>query len=214
METVNCWLCDSTAQLLKEVATPQYYHCAHCDLIFIDQRYILEPAEEKKRYLLHNNSCENKGYVQYLRNFIATAVHPFITDIQRGLDFGCGPNPVLSQLLREQGIAMDYYDPFFHPRPVFAGRRYDLITCTEVLEHVRHPRTVLELLSEHLQARGILSIMTQFHHQQPFSTWWYRQDKTHICFFSPKSFRWIAKHFNLKIVHCNDKNICVLSKQC
>jgi hypothetical protein len=210
MQTCNCWLCGSLANKITDLERPQYFHCSRCDLIFIDEHYILSTADEKKRYLLHNNTYENKGYLEYLKGFISNAITPFKQEINNGLDFGCGPTPVLSQLLSEQGIAMDHYDPLFYPALVFDGQQYELIACTEVLEHVRHPFAVLKLLSKHLHPRGILSIMTQFHQQQPFNTWWYRQDKTHICFYSPKTFRWIATHLNLNVVYCNERNICVL----
>lgn len=212
MKICHCWLCHSPANNIVGLENPQYFHCPSCDLIFIDEHYILDTADEKKRYLLHDNTYQNKGYVKYLKNFIAQGINPFKQNIKNGLDFGCGPSPVLSQLLSEQGIAMDHYDPYFYPELEFKGQHYDLITCTEVLEHIRHPLTVLTSLVQHLHPQGILSVMTQFHHQQPFSSWWYRQDKTHICFFSAKTFRWIATYFNLRIIYCNNQNICVLCK--
>ncbi|MBO8138417.1 MAG: methyltransferase domain-containing protein [Desulfotomaculum sp.] len=54
----------------------------------------------------------------------------------------------------------------------------------------------MQLLKEHLAAKGILALMTLYHNNHNFKNWWYRQDKTHICFYSPKTFSWIAKHLS------------------
>jgi len=35
-----------------------------------------------------------------------------------GLDYGCGPGPTLSVMLREKGFKMADYDPFFKPMPL------------------------------------------------------------------------------------------------
>ncbi|MBO8136956.1 MAG: class I SAM-dependent methyltransferase [Desulfotomaculum sp.] len=206
----SCWLCGSISETINDVKSPIYYHCPVCDLIFIDDEYILSPREEKKRYTLHENTRENQGYVKFLTGFINEAVKPYMKNIKTGLDFGCGPGPVLSQLLTEMGIIMEYYDPYFYPGVYFSYKKYDLITCTEVLEHVRKPREVINFFQEHLNSRGILAVMTLFHNNNNFKKWWYRLDPTHICFYSPRTFHWIAKKYNLEIKYINDKNICVM----
>ncbi|MBM7854592.1 hypothetical protein JOC37_000965 [Desulfohalotomaculum tongense] len=205
-----CWLCHGRSNRITAVDKPVYYHCPVCDLIFIDDNYILNDKEEKERYLLHENTHENKGYVQFLSRFIETAVKPYRENLKTGLDFGCGPGPVLSDLLSAMGIKMDYYDPYFYNHIDFTGKKYHLITATEVLEHVRHPDKVMQFFKEHLTHRGILSIMTLFHSSYNFKKWWYRLDPTHICFYSPTTFNWIAEHFSFDIKYINSKNICVM----
>ncbi len=55
--------------------------------------------EERAEYDLHENSIEDMGYVNYLDNFLIKAVDPYINEGQ-ALDFGCGPEPVLAELLK------------------------------------------------------------------------------------------------------------------
>ncbi|MTI80905.1 MAG: class I SAM-dependent methyltransferase [Firmicutes bacterium] len=207
----NCWLCGSKSSPMPEVGEKVYYHCPVCDLIFIDDKYILSPEEEMKRYTLHNNTPDNEGYVKFLSNFINEALEPFIKNCQTGLDFGCGPGPVLSDLITKLGgVKMDYYDPYFYSNIDFSNKRYDLITATEVLEHVRKPGEVLQFFKNHLSSGGTLAVMTLFHHNYDFKIWWYKRDPTHICFYSPITFKWIAEHFSLHIKYINDNNICVM----
>lgn len=213
MDKASCPLCTSNAPVIKEIgktSEPKYYHCHICDLIFIEDRFILSPEEESKRYALHNNERENEGYVNMFKRFIDKAVKPFLPGLKNGLDFGCGPGPVLAELLSEMGLDMDVYDPYFYSDRGFLEKKYDLITATEVLEHLRYPCPVIQMLKGLLNKKGIICIMTLFHGNDDFKNWWYKQDPTHICFYSPATFAWIAKHFALKIAYINEKNICVL----
>jgi len=208
-----CRMCGSPGEIIEEIEFPPYYHCPGCDLIFIDELFIPDSEQEKKRYCLHQNNHEHAGYVKMLNSFIDAAVKPHKSIIKNGLDFGCGPVPVLSDLLSDMGIQMDIYDPYFYNKVNLKGKKYDLITSTEVFEHLRNPGPVVGFLETLLNTGGLLSIMTQFHGNCDFKSWWYRQDPTHICFYSHKTCRWIARHFPLKILFINNKNICVWQKQ-
>lgn len=73
----DCWLCQSPSDPLEEINQPVYYHCRNCDLIFIDETFIPDPEQQKKRYTLHQNSHDNEGYVIMFRKFIDEAVAPF-----------------------------------------------------------------------------------------------------------------------------------------
>lgn len=192
---------------------PQYYHCPTCDLITMDESCFLGPQEEQDRYLLHQNTLENEGYVNYLMNFIRTSGIDRLRGVKRALDYGCGPGPVLQVLLERRGIKTDIYDPYFFPKRDFLQYRYDLITCTEVLEHCKNPLATLRLLEALLTEGGVLAVTTIFHTTADnFNKWWYRQDPTHICFYSPRTFAWLVGSFNFKMEYTDDRSICVLRK--
>ena len=116
MKKRECRLCGSVATHIKSKKLDEdYFHCNNCDLIFIAKKDIVSAESEKKRYEEHDNNHENEGYVRMFEDFINRAVEPFI-DFEKdlkGLEFGCGPGPVLADLLEEQGIDMDLYDPYF-----------------------------------------------------------------------------------------------------
>jgi len=212
MTNNSCRLCGTQAQMIKEVAEPIYFHCSNCDLIFMDHVFIIDSTAEKTRYSLHCNSPDNTGYVNMFERFIEVAVKPFGTGLKNGLDFGCGPGPVLSQMLTQMGINMDIYDPYFYNNLAIKEKKYDLITATEVFEHLKNPGLEIGFLKERLNHGGLLAIMTLFHDQCDFKTWWYRRDSTHIGFYSTKTCHWIANHFDFKIRYMDSKNTCVWQK--
>jgi uncharacterized C2H2 Zn-finger protein len=81
MKTDKCWLCNSPADKVKEIDCPRYFRCPNCDLIFIDQKHILSREKERDRYLLHNNSPDNKGYLSILSEFVKKAIIQFNKEI-------------------------------------------------------------------------------------------------------------------------------------
>lgn len=214
VSTEPCKLCSGKTEILDKPAKPVYYHCPHCDLIFMGDMFLPDSQEEFERYKLHNNSLENQGYVKYLSDFLKDAEIDKMKNVEPALDFGCGPEPVLKILLSRQGVNADIYDPYFFPARVYTNKKYNLITSTEVLEHLNNPLSTLILLESLLAEEGVLAVKTLFHTtSQDFDKWWYRRDKTHICFYSPKTFHWIANKLKLKIKKMDNSSICILGRQ-
>ena len=196
-----------------EPMEPVYFHCTGCDLISIDEANFLDRQEELNRYSQHKNTLDNQGYVANFEKFIKTAKIDTLENTKKALDYGCGPGPVLQKLLEKLGFATDIYDPFFYPTQSFLKKRYDLITCTEVLEHLKNPLATLRILEFLLEEDGVLAVTTLFHTStKDFKNWWYRRDATHIIFYSPKTFHWLAEQLNLSLEFTDDKSICVLKK--
>jgi SAM-dependent methyltransferase len=192
-----------------------FHECKHCEFIFKDQSNYLSLDEELNAYNYHQNDDDNIGYVNFLTNFIDAAVVPYI---QKGkaLDFGSGPNPVLAKIMRKNyDFDVDIYDIFYAPDRVFENQLYDLITSTEVIEHLSEPMKEIKLLINHLKPNGILSFMTLFHpmNRDKFFDWFYIRDTTHISFYTPKTIEHIAKQFNLEVIYTNDYRYIVLKKQ-
>ena len=114
--------------------------------------------------------------------------------------------------MTEQGHRVALYDPFFFPDRSVLDDTYDFITATEVVEHLRHPGQEFELLWSLLRSGGWLGIMTKLAlDADAFSRWHYKNDRTHIRFFSIKTFEWLANswHARLMIV---DKDVILLQK--
>jgi SAM-dependent methyltransferase len=178
----------------------------------MDPAHHLPPDQEKARYLLHENSLDNKGYVEMLEGFIAQAVLPYKTS-GKALDFGCGPRPVLAELLRRRGFIVDTYDLYFEAGPVLEGQTYDVITATEVFEHLKEPMATLEMLVGLLRPGGIIAIMTLLHRQdiEAFKNWWYPSDPTHVAFYCEKTLGLMARKAGLEFARCDGKNICVMA---
>lgn len=196
----------------------QYWLCEHCELVFVAENEILSPALEKAEYDKHQNQSDDSGYRRFLNRCLEpllahTKTHfPKSADDIRGLDFGCGPGPTLSQMAAEQGYRVADYDPFYAHKPELLKNQYDFITMTEVIEHVRHPRLVLDLLDRLLGPAGTLAIMTKRREEpERFANWHYKNDPTHIRFYNLKSFEFIARHYRWQMTVV-DKDVVFLSK--
>ncbi|CAN5547202.1 hypothetical protein BH09GEM1_BH09GEM1_09430 [soil metagenome] len=200
IQDAACPLCRATDPVvLPENLERLYFRCPVCDLVFVHPDDRPQPAEESARYLAHQNSRDDAGYVDFLRR-IADPVCARMPVGSRGLDVGCGPVPVLAELLTERGRPTRYYDPLFHPAEDVFLDRYDFVTCTEVVEHAHEPATLFTQLIGALRPGGTLGVMTSLlDAQTTFATWWYRRDLTHVCFFSEVTMRWIGRRWSLDV---------------
>lgn len=214
MSQEQCYLCREGARVLGEDTTGLYYHCSHCQLIFVHGLYQPEQEEEKHIYCQHENTRENEGYVRFLQQFLSQGVYPFLTEKpEKALDFGCGPGPVLQELLQEEGVSCYSYDPIFASWDVH-GQVFDLITCTEVVEHFSRPRETWQELIQLLSPGGLLVVMTLFHPGPAhFFQWWYRRDPTHVAFYNQKTFSYLEQETPLSLLHEDGERIAVFIKE-
>ncbi len=180
-----------------------FFRCSICDLTFKSPTTYLAADKEKSRYETHENSIDNKGYVNFL-NPVAEEVARRLPLSSKGLDYGCGPQPVLALMLNQKGYETGYYDPFFFPEGLKTTKTFDFITCTEAAEHFFKPSQEFERMFSILKPKGTLVLMTEFLNEKTeIETWYYAKDPTHVCFFSEVSLRWIAERF--------DRNIEIIS---
>ena len=209
---MTCPLCNSIEYTHVPAKTNRnFYKCENCWLIFISPEDYPSVDKEKARYELHENTDENQGYVHFLNKAITPAL-PHLTHNMHGLDYGCGPQPVLSKLLAEKGITCDNYDPFFSD--IELNPPYDFIFSTETFEHFHHPKQEMEKLSQLLKPNGILTIMTD-HWQTPekFDNWYYITDATHVCFYHAKTFNYIKTAYGFTSLYADKERVVILKKQ-
>ncbi len=175
----------------------KYRHCSICDLVFVPSSYFISAEEEKAKYDNHRNTPENAGYVAFL-NRLLLPLQSALRPGAKGLDFGSGPGPTLHLLMKKRGYEMAIYDPFYAPDNTVFDQKYDFITSTEVIEHLYDPMAELERLWHCLERGGILGLMTAFR-VKDFAGWYYKRDLTHIRFFTPKTFGWIAERLDARL---------------
>lgn len=173
----------------------EYFRCPVCSLVFVLPRQFLTPEEEKSVYDHHENSSDDPRYRRFLSRLFVPLSQRLVPD-SFGLDFGSGPGATLSVMFEEAGHSMKIYDPFYAPDVKPLQLHYDFITASEVVEHLHHPRRELDRLWSCLKPNGSLGIMTKrVIDQEAFSRWHYKNDPTHVCFFSIETFRWLAEHW-------------------
>ncbi|HPQ94215.1 MAG: class I SAM-dependent methyltransferase [Thiothrix sp.] len=197
-----CPLCHGSTDFYWADRVRHYFQCCCCQLVFADPATRLGPAAERRVYELHRNSAEDAGYRRFLMRLVEPLTQRLGIDAGKGsadgatlqgLDFGCGPGPALSVLLEARGCCMQLYDPFFAPDRRVLAARYDFITCTEVVEHLYTPAREWALLLQGLKPGGWLGIMTKLVlDREAFVHWHYKNDPTHVSFFSRPTFRFLA----------------------
>ncbi len=189
----------------------EYFQCPVCSLVFVPLEYHVSADEEKKRYDLHRNDPEDQGYRDFLLQLFLP-VRKFLGAGDRGLEFGSGPVPVMASMFRDEGFRVEIFDPFYADSRDPLSGQYDFITASEVVEHLRNPLEELDRLYRLLKPGGILGIMTgMLRRPEEFGEWFYKNDKTHICFFSFQTFSWIAGKWGAKIEHI-EGNVVILRK--
>lgn len=212
----QCKVCQSDTTVMTERKKQYlYYRCVSCGFIYLDNKFMVDKEREKEKYNMHNNSFDSLGYVKMFEDFIEKAITPYTKNIGSALEFGCGSGPVLAELLKQKGLTVDKYDLYFYPKKVYEGKKYDLITSTEVFEHLKEPIKILEILAKHTRDNGYIILMTKFPpaDDKEFLDWWYRRDVTHISFFTPNSFEVMAEKVGLNVLRTIDKNIVIFQKK-
>lgn len=190
----TCPLCDSPdCAPFAEVDGRCYFRCARCVLTFLDPAQLPTAEEERATYALHENDPNDSGYRTFLSRLTTHLVSRLMAGAH-GLDYGCGPGPALARMLEEEGFRMSVYDPVFSPDPSALDGRYDFVTCTEVVEHFHRPGGEFARLAGLLRPGGYIGIMTSWLADDAgFARWHYRRDPTHVCFYKPETFAWIAR---------------------
>lgn len=200
---MKCLICQgSNLQVWDVSANPKrtYFKCEQCDYLFMDPEQRWSEEQEVERYRLHQNQVTD-GYLKFFE--------PLIVEIEKyrkphqikALDFGCGPEPVLAELLKQKSWKTTFYDPLFFPDQNVLKNKYDLVTSTEVWEHLYQPIAVLDQLQDLLSSSALLAVMTSSPpNQEEFSSWSYRRDMTHVGFFSEKAMKFIAQRYGWEIL--------------
>ena len=152
----------------------------------------MSPQQERAEYDKHENSVEDPAYRRFLSR-LATPLLERLPAGASGLDFGCGSGPALAAMLTEAGMNVKLYDPAYFPDPTPLQQTYHFICATEVVEHLHQPAQVLARLWSMLERCGTLGVMTKLVKDvSAFASWHYKNDPTHVCFFSRETWAWWA----------------------
>ncbi|WP_199775641.1 class I SAM-dependent methyltransferase [Microbulbifer pacificus] len=199
----SCPLCrQPAAHLYHRDKFREYNRCVECALVFVPSQYHLSSDAEKAYYDLHENDLHDEGYERFLSR-CAKPLLERLPNTASGLDFGCGPAPLLAHLLGRAGHRMATYDLYYQPDSSVLHQSFDFIVSTEVVEHLADPRQVLLDLWLSIRPGGLLALMTKLVvDRERFASWHYIRDPTHIVFFSKETFSWLAQYLNAELEIC------------
>lgn len=216
MLPMECPLCRfSSCDIFLRLEIRDYHTCPQCGLIFVPPRFFLPNDEEVARYLEHENSLESEGYVNMFQQKI-DVIKEVCPQAKTALDYGCGYEPVLTALLSRAGYKSEGYDAHFFPDQGLDST-YDLVISTETFEHFKEPGKEIKKIRNLISPSGFLAVMTRQYPEADgeadldgFKNWYYQRDPTHICFYSAKTFAWIADSNGFKILYDNEKDFIIL----
>jgi len=190
---MNCILCNT--KLLEPIHNEKphrFYDCHCCGSIVRSTDTFPNDSIEIERYESHNNDVNDPRYQKFVSPITQAVQTDFDAQNSLGLDFGAGTGPVITKVLKDIGYHLNLYDPFFHPDTSVLNQNYDYIVCCEVIEHFHQPLKEFQLLKELLKPHGKLYCMTDiFRNQIAFENWYYKNDPTHVIFYTEKSLQWI-----------------------
>lgn len=207
----ECPLCNLESRMIGENSGRSMLHCPNCDLLHVPRDQHLPLEQQRARYLHHENSMENTEYVRRFEQLI-DRLDKYVPAPRRVLDYGCGPGPVLIELLKRRGDEAIGYDPHFAPK-MDLTRPFDAVVSTETFEHFADPSMEMSRICDILRPGGVLAIMTQLHAgAESVLDWWYARDPTHVCFYSRKTMEWTARVFGMKLLECDDVRLCYMAR--
>lgn len=212
---MHCPLCQHSANFFHQDKNREYFRCANCLLVFVPSAFHLSSDDEKAVYDQHENNPNDLRYLRFLNRLAAPLLEHLNSKTKQplsGLDFGCGPGPGLATLMNAAGHRMSIFDIFYAPQPEVLETAYDFVTCTEVVEHFNNPSRELNTLFGLLKEGATLGIMTKLViNQQKFAGWHYKNDPTHISFFSVETFEYLAERFDCKLIY-QHQDVIMLQK--
>jgi hypothetical protein len=210
MSNITCPLCSGSSSQYYKHKERDFLQCHNCSSVFLHPKDHLTPEAEEAHYKHHNNDPDNIGYQNFVRPLVDKIISDFWPD-QHGLDFGSGTGSPIVKLLEDLGFKIRQYDLYFHNEPALLRQKYSYIACSETAEHFKEPYKEFKLLRGLLHPNGKLYVMTElWKNDQDFSSWYYKNDHTHVFLYHPDAFEWIKQEFGFKDVQI-EKRVVVLT---
>lgn len=190
-----CPLCTEVGVLIYKNKNKYFYKCKNCLGVFSDEFSKPNLEEEKLIYTQHKNNVDDINYQKFVSPITLNILKEF-SSISRGLDFGAGSGPVITKVLSDKNYTICSYDPIFHQNKELLNKNYDYIASCEVIEHFHYPYKEFKLLKSILNLGGKLYCMTEIYNDSiDFSSWYYKNDPSHVFFYTKSTLEWIKEEF-------------------
>ena len=199
--TKNCSLCDAPAAFLFSATVlhkhqVNYFQCPRCDLIQTEFPYWLAEAPWMDIAPWDTGCVERSLLCRRLTLAVNYCLE--LTNGARCLDYG-GGSGLFVRMMRDAGFNFRWQDKY--ATNVFAqgfeaelDRKYNLVTCFEVFEHLPDVSVQLDVVFR--QQHDFIFVSTLLHEGHQGGWWYYCHDAGgHVSFYSRKSMEWIADRY-------------------
>ncbi|GAB0118482.1 class I SAM-dependent methyltransferase [Acidisoma sp. 7E03] len=190
-----------------------YHRCERCQFMFTLFLDELSPEELVSR--VYNDEyikfdplyplIRPRTNAGFLRMIVAEAM--VARPAPRILDYGAG-NGMLAQLL-EGEVAVENFDALNPRFDRFPKGRFDLIFCSEVVEHIPQPHALMEDWQRLLAEDGAVIFSTTIQPDDIASlgeAWWYLGPRNgHVSLYSRQSLDLLCRRHGLRYVPIDDQ---------
>ncbi len=210
----TCPLCGGMGKDFFSSKNREFLECENCKGIFVPTAFLPNPQKELARYKHHHNDVNDKYYQRFVSPLVNAVAKDFKGQSPAGLDYGAGPGPVITKMLRDRNFKISPYDPFFKDDEHLLEQQYDFIVCCEVIEHFHHPGQEFERLKKLLLPNGKIYCMTNlFSPELDFANWYYKNDFTHVFFYKVETLEYIVRKMGFSGMFLKNRLIVLSSEE-
>jgi 2-polyprenyl-3-methyl-5-hydroxy-6-metoxy-1,4-benzoquinol methylase len=199
---MNCRICGGNMQFRWTLPVfhnrylASYHECVSCHSLQIENPTWLEESY-REIHTPEYQALEGRASIQR-SEIVRDWIHSIGFTKGKVLDFGGGPGH-LKRMLESQGFQVDIYDPYYANSAL--GSDYDLIVCSDVVEHLIYPNAAAQLFN--FVSKGWVLVKTPLYvsglHKED---WWLlaREYGQHVTMWSENALRLFRERNGLKLL--------------
>jgi len=197
---MNCKICASNSPVFFSDKRT-FYKCPYCSLIFTNETLVGEQAE---KHYKDQWDDQDEQFWKDRASDLHSLISQHLATPGKVLDFGSGSGK-LTEALKERGVDVTPLDPMTHGylKDQNYSDKFDVIIAIEVIEHLTDLWKEFAELDKVLSKNGIMIFSTlltnlfidlpESQSKESFAGWTYKDDPTHVCFYSNRAISVLAK---------------------